>query len=83
MDEPIKIRKCDVMETLSFIEDLSLPYPGGAILASFVIEAMSREVAAGFIREKATSTEEALKVVADWICVIESSECCRCMVLSR
>lgn len=82
MDEPIKIHKCDVMGTLSFIEHLSLPQPGGALLTSFVVEAMSREVAAGFIREKATSKEEALKVVA-WICVIESSECCRCMVLSR
>ncbi|KAJ6780380.1 hypothetical protein PWT90_03524 [Aphanocladium album] len=59
-------------DTLSKVELLPLPHPVGALLRSFILEALDAEVAAEYVQLRISSIEEAHCLVSDWIFVIES-----------
>lgn len=63
-----------VDETLSLLESVELPYPGGTLLASFVTEALNPVHAAHYLNER-LSTDDATSIVADWTYIIQCSMC--------
>lgn len=63
----------EVNKTLSLIETLDLPHPSGALLSSFVTNAIHPVVAARHVNAR-LSAGEARSLVSDWIYVVESSE---------
>lgn len=60
--------------TLSLLENIELPYPGGQLLASFVTEALRPVYAAQYLNER-LSTDDTSSIVADWTYIIQCSMC--------
>jgi hypothetical protein len=63
----------EIDETLSLIESLDLPHPSGALLSSFVREALHPILAARYVNAM-LSAGEARSLVSDWIYIVESGE---------
>lgn len=62
-----------VDRTLSLIAALDLPHPSGALLESFVTEALHPVVAARYVKDR-LSAGDARSLVSDWIYIVESGK---------
>ena len=62
-----------VDKTLSLIAALDLPHPSGALLKSFVTEALHPVVAARYVEHR-LSAGDAQSLVSNWIYIVESSK---------
>ncbi|KAI7970719.1 hypothetical protein EIK77_007899 [Talaromyces pinophilus] len=59
-----------VGKTLSLLDNVELPYPGGPLLAAFVTEALNPVHAAHYLHER-LSSDEPSSIVADWSYIIQ------------
>jgi hypothetical protein len=62
----------DVWKALSMLENLQLPHPCGAILSSYIKEAMNPIIAARYVMNR-LNADEAPTLMSDWIYILESS----------
>lgn len=70
----METRKLSIDDTLWQVEGLPLPHPAGALLRSFIVEAVNSQVAATYVLSRISSTEEAHRLVSDWLYIVESSK---------
>jgi hypothetical protein len=63
----------EVDKTLSLIESLDLPHPSGALLSSFVREALHPVLAARYVNDRLL-VGDACSLVSDWIYIVDSGE---------
>lgn len=61
-----------VDKTLSLLDNVELPYPGGPLLASFITEALNPIDAAHYLNER-LSTDEPSSILSDWAYIIQCS----------
>lgn len=70
----------EVNEILSLIESAELPHPSGALLSSFVNEALNPRSAAEFVLARCDAGHRSerrtqlLSLVDDWIYIVQSSK---------
>lgn len=70
----------EVNDALSLIHSSGLPHPSGALLSSFVKEALNPHAAADYVLKAChaghgpNTRSELLSLVHDWTYVVESSE---------
>jgi len=64
----------EVRITLSLIEDARLPHPSGALLSSFVKEALNPLVAARYVQD-VIQAGKISSLVSRWVYIVEASEC--------
>lgn len=70
----------EVNEAVSLIESIELPHPSGALLSSFVTEALDPRAAAKFVLARCRDGHSddgrahLISLVDDWTYIVESSE---------
>ncbi len=64
-------RNREVNKALSYIEELNLVHPSGALLTSFIHNALHPLAAARYVTSR-LSAGDASSLVSDWLYVVES-----------
>lgn len=65
-------RRGEVESTLLLIDNARFPHPSGALLSSFVTDALNPALAARYVNDR-LRLEDAHSLVSDWVYIVESS----------